>query len=150
MLDPRAACHASCGITPEVEGYEQRQEQADHSRYTAARGAALGPQGCEERAYYGAYYGAQDQGRPQSGEPTEHYAHPASASPCCLGHFPSSVRLVHGDLRLKTLAPTTIALPFGREAKRPCGKALGGRPGTAYCLEVNRSNFLEHIFYELG
>src|SRR5215217_3167597 len=150
MLDPRAACHASCGITPEVEGYEQRQEHADHSRYTAARGAALGPQGREERAYYGAYYGAQDQGRPQSGEPTEHYAHPAGASPCCLGHFPSSIWLVYGDLRSKTLALTTIALPLGREAKRPFGKALGSRPGAAYCLEVNKSNVGEVTFHALG
>src|SRR5829696_10275267 len=47
-------------------------------------------------------------------------------------------------------ALTKIALPLGSEAKRPFGKAMGGSPGAAYCLEVNRSNFREHIYYEVG
>ena len=119
VLDVGAARHPAGDVAADVEGYEERQEQADEPGYAAARGAVSDAEGREDASHYRADQAAQDQARAQRGEPAEDHADPTRTqlglAPLAFGrtllaHVPRSAR--------RTL------LPIGHLRSPPCGTQL--------------------------
>src|SRR5215204_1405295 len=63
VLYPGAARHPPRDVAPDVEGYEERQEQTDEPGDAATRSAVPDAEGHEDAANYGTHDAAQDQAR---------------------------------------------------------------------------------------
>src|ERR671917_1736248 len=138
VLDAGGARHPAGDVAADVEGYEERQEQADEPGYAAARGAVSDAEGREDAAHYHADYAAQDQAGAKRGEPAQHDADPArpelGLAPLALGrallaHVPGPARRgllsichLRSPPRLVTSCLKRFFTPFVG-----CGSRLPGR-----------------------